>query len=209
MTELLYYQDAYLKETWSKVLAVEGKKVLLEKTIFFPELPGKPQDTGRIDGIPLLGAVKQEADVWHILAAEHKLKVGDSALMQLDWKRRHHLMRLHAAVHLLSDVFKKYFRLYPDSNKMVEYTGYLEFAKEVGIQTIGEALEKANTVGKEGAPIDIHIEESSGKRYVRIGYFPEFPCNGIFVKDTKEIGTITLENAGMHENRFILAIKVE
>lgn len=209
MTELLYYKDAYLKETWAKVLAIEGRKILLEKTIFFPEIAGKPGDTGRVDGIPLLGAVKQDSDVWHVLASDHRLKVGDSALLQLDWKRRNCLMRLHAAIHLVSGVFRRYFRIYPDSNKMAEYTGHIEFAKEVGIQTIGEALEKANNLAKEGAEIDIRTEQSSGKRYVRIGYFPEFPCSGLFVRNIKEIGAITLDSAAMNEGRFVLAIKVE
>lgn len=209
MTELLYYKDAYLKETWSKVLAIEGRKILLEKTIFFPGTPEQHGDTGRVDGIPLLGAIKQESEVWHILAADHKLEIGDSALLQLDWRNRHYSMRLHAALHLLSDVFKKHFRTYPSEVRASESTALLEFAKEISIQTIGEALQKANTLAKEGAEIDIRIEESSKRRSVRIGYFPEFSCNGLFARNAKEIGAITLESATMNEGRFMLAIKVE
>lgn len=209
MTELLYYQDVYLKETQAKVLAVEGKKVLLDKTVFFPETAGKPKDTGRVDGIPLLGAVKQDRDVWHILASEHKLKAGDTAFLQLDWRRRHYSMRLHAAVHLVSDVFKRHFRIYAASNRLTDSAAYLEFAKEVGIQTIGEALEKSNAIARDGAEINIYVDETAKKRAVKIGTFPEFYCDGLFANNLKEIGLISLESAAMEEGRFILAIRVE
>ena len=36
MTKILFHEDAYLKEHQTKVTKLEGKRVLLEETIFFP-----------------------------------------------------------------------------------------------------------------------------------------------------------------------------
>lgn len=209
MTEQLYRNDAYLKELWTKVIAVEGKKVLTEKTIFSPETKEQVRDTGFVDGIPLLGVLKQGEETWHMLEREHLLKPGDEALLKLDWKKRLHSMRLHTALHMLAQVFKREFRIYADSLRIDAEGAHLEFNKEVDLQTIDKALAKANELIQGNTEIDASIDELSGKKVINIGYLPKFECDGLFVKEAKEIGAISFSGGNFSGEKFIISLNVE
>jgi len=112
MTELLFRDDAYATEFEAVVLAVEPGKVVLDRTLFYPEGGGQPGDTGVLtlpDGRELRvsdtrkGAATDE--VVHMLAdAALVLTPGMRLSGRLDWERRHRLMRMHTCLHLLSAV---------------------------------------------------------------------------------------------------------
>ncbi|VVB60284.1 Alanyl-tRNA editing protein AlaX-M [uncultured archaeon] len=209
MTESLYYKDAYLKEVWTKVVAVEGRKILTEKTIFFPKTQDQPGDTGTIDGIPVLGALKQGEDTWHMLEREHHLKPGDEVPLKLGWKNRNYSMRLHTAAHLLSQVLKKNFRLYANNIYADEEGAHLEFKEEIDLITMNKALELANELVQSGVDVDISIEPETGKQAACIGYLPRFNCDGLFAKDVKEVGAISLSGGGFKGEKFVVSINVE
>ncbi len=209
MTESLYYKDAYLKEVWTKVVAVEGKKILTEKTIFFPKTQDQPGDIGTIDGIPVLGALKQGEDTWHMLEREHHLKAGDEVSLKLGWKKRNYSIRLHTAAHLLTQVLKKNFRLYANDIYADEEGAHLEFKEEIDLITLNKALELANELVQTRVDVDISIEPETGKQAACIGYLPKFECGGLFAKDAKEIGAISLCGGGFKGEKFVVSINVE
>jgi Ser-tRNA(Ala) deacylase AlaX len=49
MTHLLYYDDAYIQEFDATVVAVEGDRVALDRTAFYPGGGGQPNDTGWLE----------------------------------------------------------------------------------------------------------------------------------------------------------------
>ncbi len=114
MTELLYYDDAYLREFDATVTAVEGNRVVLDRTAFYPGGGGQPHDQGwlSVDGQCLrVSKVKKErsdGQVWHTLEAtdggQPAIAVGQSVHGELDWERRYLLMRTHTAMHILCGV---------------------------------------------------------------------------------------------------------
>ena len=112
MTDLLYYQDAYLRDFAATVTAVEPSagtvRIALDRTAFYPGGGGQPNDLGwlTLDGVRLAVAeVKKEGGIlWHTLAGEVPVKVGDAAQGTLDWERRYQLMRTHTAMHILCGV---------------------------------------------------------------------------------------------------------
>lgn len=174
MTESLYLKDAYLSELWTKVLAIEGKKVLTEKTIFSPKTHEQVSDIGMFDGIPLLGVLKQGEETWHMLDREPRLNIGDTALLKLNWKKRHHALRLHTALHMLVQIFKREFRKYADAQNIDETGAHLEFNEEIDVMTINKALIIANEMIQKGAEIEPFIDELTGKKAINIGYLPKF-----------------------------------
>jgi misacylated tRNA(Ala) deacylase len=102
-TELLYLRDAYLREFDATVTAVDGDRVALDQTAFYPTGGGQPHDTGTL-GDARVTSVKKEGDLaWHTLdgpvPAERETVHG-----AVDWERRHALMRTHTALHVLCGV---------------------------------------------------------------------------------------------------------
>ena len=111
MTELLYYDDAYLREFDAVVNAVEDGRVALVRTAFYPGGGGQPNDVGwlEVDGQRLaVTKTKKEGDsVWHWLATDGGLPAitpGTAVRSIVDWERRYRLMRTHTAMHILCGV---------------------------------------------------------------------------------------------------------
>ncbi|RKX48096.1 MAG: alanyl-tRNA editing protein, partial [Thermotogae bacterium] len=108
MTRRLYYEDAYLKEAKAKVVQIKENALLLDQTIFYPTGGGQPHDTGTINGVSVLDVYKDEGgDIWHVVEDVSPFSIGDEVELKLDWERRHRLMRIHTALHLLDHVLNE------------------------------------------------------------------------------------------------------
>lgn len=112
MTELLFRDDAYATEFSAQVLAAAPGRVVLDRTLFYPEGGGQPGDTGVLtlpDGRELKVSDtkkgEQPGTVAHVLAdAMTEIASGTSITGRLDWDRRYRLMRMHTCLHLLSAI---------------------------------------------------------------------------------------------------------
>ncbi|MCF6183786.1 MAG: alanyl-tRNA editing protein, partial [Bacteroidales bacterium] len=105
MTEILYLENAYLKEIEAIVTHVLDNGVILDKTIFYPGGGGQPEDKGLIISdkeYSVKGFDKNNRGMVHLI--EKGLSVGDIVTLKIDWEYRYQLMRHHTALHLLSAV---------------------------------------------------------------------------------------------------------
>ncbi|MEX2293011.1 MAG: alanyl-tRNA editing protein [Acidimicrobiales bacterium] len=102
-TELLYLRDAYLQEFDAAVVAVVDDRVALDRTVFYPTGGGQAHDAGTLAGLTVVDVRKDGDDVWHTVQGGTP-RVGESVHGQLDWDRRHGLMRTHTALHVLCGV---------------------------------------------------------------------------------------------------------
>ena len=106
-TELLYLTDAYLRDFDATVTAVDtdGRRVELDRSAFYATGGGQPHDTGTLGGHTVVGVQKEDGRVWHTLDGDGPLPApGDSVHGEIDWERRHALMRTHTALHVLCGV---------------------------------------------------------------------------------------------------------
>jgi misacylated tRNA(Ala) deacylase len=108
VAELLFRDDPYLKACEATVVAVHENAVELDRTVFYPMGGGQAGDTGRIGGLQVLDTRKAAApeSVLHLLAPGAMPAVGAKLEAAIDWERRHRLMRLHTALHLLCAAVK-------------------------------------------------------------------------------------------------------
>ena len=105
MTRKLYWEQPYEKEFSAKVLSLEGNKVVLDQTLFYPRGGGVACDTGTINDVPVTETTKAADIITHTLGSPATFAVGDTVLGKIDWNRRYTLMRMHTAGHLLSSIF--------------------------------------------------------------------------------------------------------
>lgn len=112
-TEALFRDDSYLREAEATVLDVNDRGgIILDRTVFYATSGGQPGDVGVIersggDRIVVAATVTGETkdEIIHVPASDQTLpEVGESVRLSIDWERRHRLMRMHTACHLLSVV---------------------------------------------------------------------------------------------------------
>jgi misacylated tRNA(Ala) deacylase len=140
VTELLYLTDAYATDFSAVVQAVEvvkeedgphngAVKVKLDRTLFYPTGGGQPHDTGMLNNIAVVNVTKDGADAWHHLAPGSTVpSVGDTMHGQLDWDRRHELMRTHTALHVLCGVIWNRWQVPVTGGNMEPLAARMDFA---------------------------------------------------------------------------------
>ena len=134
MTDLAYLRDAYLQHFDAPVMAVDGSRVELERTLFYPTGGGQPHDTGTLswnDGDSSAAVVEVRKDgeqVWHHLAPGSAVPtVGTTVRGTIDWERRHRLMRTHTAVHVLCGVIWNHWGVSVTGNNMEPLNARMDF----------------------------------------------------------------------------------
>ncbi|HEY1092756.1 MAG TPA: alanyl-tRNA editing protein, partial [Burkholderiaceae bacterium] len=118
MTQDLFRQNAYLRQASAHVQALTPQGIVLNRTVFYPLGGGQAGDSGWLvlaDGTRLAitdtrklkdDEGRTTADIGHLPAPEQdallaRLTPGMALMAELDWPRRHRLMRFHTTTHLL------------------------------------------------------------------------------------------------------------
>jgi len=104
MTELLYLRDAYATRFSATVDEVREGAISLDQTLFYPTGGGQPHDTGVLAGLRVTEVRKEGQQVWHSVEGGPLPEVGATVEGDIDWDRRHRLMRTHTALHVLCGV---------------------------------------------------------------------------------------------------------
>ena len=168
----LCYTDAYARSTQARVLAVDEvgdvPLVVLDSTVFYPGGGGQPPDRGLIlrasDGRSwtVRSAKKSAGDIVHELeaAADGPPAVGDLVSVDLDWARRHALMRTHTALHALCGVVWRDYGALVTGGNMEPGAGRMDFEFErMGGDLVDEIEATVNA-------------ELAAARDVRVGVLP-------------------------------------
>src|SRR4029077_18463698 len=110
--QLVFREDAYAKSCPAVVTTADERGIRLDRTVFYPLGGGQLGDTGvwrLADGsmVAIADTIKGPApdEVIHVLAPGAVAPaVGTSVTAEIDWQRRHRLMRMHSCLHLLCAV---------------------------------------------------------------------------------------------------------
>lgn len=109
MTDEISSRDAYQPSTDATVAEIRDEGIVLDRTVFYARGGGQPGDTGVIrweDGeARVVDTLKSGGEVLHVLGEGAAAPpVGTSVIAEIDWARRHTLMRTHTALHALSGI---------------------------------------------------------------------------------------------------------
>lgn len=106
--EPIYRDDPYARRCEAVVVESGAEGIRLDRTVFYPMGGGQPGDTGTLtwDGgqVAIIDTRKgaDHEDVVHIPAEGAALPApGTKVTAEIDWARRHRLMRMHTTLHLL------------------------------------------------------------------------------------------------------------
>jgi misacylated tRNA(Ala) deacylase len=144
----LFATDAYRRSFDSAVLEVdrEQNRVALARTAFYPGGGGQPHDLGTLSwgaGAAPVTKVKRDGGViWHWLDVPELPDRGTEVFGELDWNRRHLLMRTHTALHILCGVIWTEFHVAVTGGNMDPGKGRLDFPLESMSTELGQRVEK-------------------------------------------------------------------
>jgi misacylated tRNA(Ala) deacylase len=130
----LAYSDAYAQRTPATVIETDDGAVLLDITVFYPGGGGQPADAGWLrtdDGAawPVTGARKVGDEIWHLVEGDLP-PVDTSVTAEVDWDRRHALMRTHSALHVLCGVVWRDWGASVTGGNMEPLAGRMDFEFE-------------------------------------------------------------------------------
>ncbi|MBX2867546.1 MAG: alanyl-tRNA editing protein [Acidiferrobacterales bacterium] len=232
MTIELFREDGYLKTCPAKVIATTSNGFVVDQTVFYPMGGGQPGDQGvakRADGLTIniidCYVDRESGYHLHIVAEPDELpNIGDQVELEIDWDRRHRLMRIHSCLHMLCAAISD-----PVTGGSIgDGTGRLDF--DMPIPPDKQAVEDTlNALIQKDAPMQLRwitedemdaqpdlvrtmsVQPPRGAGKVRLVDFNGVdlqPCGGTHVSRTGEIGpvrVVSIKKKGKMNRRITIA----
>jgi misacylated tRNA(Ala) deacylase len=233
-TEFLFRDDAYLRSATARVLAADAHGIELDRTVFYPLGGGQAGDTGTLlrengERVAITDTRKGASPerILHLPASGATLpEPGEAVTLEIDWPRRHRLMRLHTALHLLSCVI-----VAPvTGGNIVPEKARLDFDIELaaldaeriasetnrliatGVATETRWISDAELDAQPALVKTMSVQPPRGMGRVRLLRIPGIdlqPCGGTHVANIAEIGAIRvlrIRSEGRRNRRVEIAL---
>ncbi len=163
MTDKIFQRDPYRRQEEARVVRIEERGVILDRTIFAPDAGGQPSDTGTLAGLPIRKAEEQGDEILHILENPQQLQElqeGSRVSMEINWKRRFDHMQNHLGEHLLSGVFKSLYGLDNKGFHLGDEEGTFDLdTPSLTEEMLMTAEKKVNEAVYQGIPVHIIFAE--------------------------------------------------
>lgn len=213
-TQRTYYQDSYLFQLEAKILDLgqdeQGSYLICDRTLFHPQGGGQPDDKGQIHigstqlTVMKLAAPRDPNEVPYVIKHYYTssstdlacLKTGAALTQTLDRETRTLYARYHSAGHLLSHAVNQ---LYPqlDGCRGNHFPGqaFVLFSGSPipELQSLKAQLAK-KVEELVRAELPMCTSWQSQTRVVQFGELKGYPCGGTHVKNSREVGQITIRN---------------
>jgi misacylated tRNA(Ala) deacylase len=159
MTEELFATDAYARTCEARVVEVADDGVVLDRTVFYARGGGQPGDTGllRWDGgeTRVTDTFTQGGRLVHVVDGDAPAP-GTALTAEVDWERRHLLMRTHTALHALSGIVFRDYGAKVTGGNMDVGSARMDFELEsIGAEFGREVEERLNA--ELGADRPVHV----------------------------------------------------
>ena len=156
MTELLYLRDAYLTRFSARVAGLREDAIALDRTAFYPTGGGQACDTGVLAGLTVTDVRKEGADVWHTVVGGPLPAEGAEVQGDVDWDRRHRLMRTHTALHVLCGVIWNEWQVPVTGGNMEPLSARMDFEFDPLPEGFGPRIEElVNAALAADHPIEV------------------------------------------------------
>jgi misacylated tRNA(Ala) deacylase len=158
-TDLLFLRDAELRSFEAVILAVSDGRVDLDRTAFYATGGGQPHDTGTLtwDGgsARVVDVRKDPEGTWHQVEGDVP-PIGTPVHGEVDWDRRHALMRTHTALHVLCGVIWNEWSVPVTGGNMEPLSARMDFEFDPLPEGFGPAIEElVNAELARDRPIEV------------------------------------------------------
>lgn len=215
MTKKLYYENSYQKKFTATVTdcetIIDGYRICLDQTAFFPEGGGQTGDSGLLDNCEVFNTREKDGLIWHYTKAP--LEPGTTVTGQIDWAKRFDRMQQHTGEHIVSGLVHKHFHYNNVGFHLGETEVTLDFDGPITKEELREIEQEANQALWSNLSIEIiypsketlktlnyrsKIEIQGQVRIVTIPGIDVCACCAPHVAHTGEIGLIKLTNVQSH-----------
>ena len=223
-TEKLYDKDSYLKEFQATVLSCEQKnentwRVVLDKTVFFPEGGGQSGDTGWLNDVEVTDTREKSGVIYHETKAP--LEVGTLVAGKIDFAARFDKMQQHTGEHILSGIVCSTYNYNNVGFHLSSEITTLDFDGELSLEQVQELEFKVNQAIHENIPVQVKfptkvelaeldyrskIEIEGQVRIVEIPGIDRCACCAPHVKTTSEVGLLKIQSCDRHRGGCRLTI---
>lgn len=161
MTEELFLKDSYRREFEARVVKLDGREVILDRTAFYPGGGGQPADKGTLGIGPIRALVvdarREGGDIIHVLDKAIPETVRDLK-GGLNWERRYAHMRYHTALHVLSGVIWQNFDAKVTGGQMRSERARMDFSfpGEWTANVVGEIERLTNAALAQKRPVKVY-----------------------------------------------------
>lgn len=215
-THKLFDDDAYLAHCEATVIAAGPEGIELDATICYARSGGQAGDTGTLTlagGRQLVLADTVYADdrqrILHIVQGDDLPQAGERVRVDIDWQRRHRLMRLHTCLHLLGalvpvpvtgcgispDSARLDFDLPESTLDKTRLTEQLNALISAGSDVRTDSITPEQLAAQPELVRTIGAAPPGGTasiRIVDIAGVDRQPCGGTHVRNTLEIGAVSV-----------------
>jgi len=224
-TEKIYYKDPFLKKCKAKILDIKDKGIVLEQTIAFPEGGGQEGDKGTItivktdeqikfldtqkglgrsiyiDNFPV---IQVDTPVYHFIEEKNleKFEIGMEIILEIDLNRRMNLAASHTATHLMlmgvESIYENFeSKVYGCHIK--EDSGRLDFrtTEKFNAETVQKIEDFANKLIANNFEVKTFVHENEPEAWYWECDNVIYPCGGMHLLQTSNIGTIKLRRKNL------------
>lgn len=233
-TTKIYYQDPFLNHCEATVIDIQENRVILDKTISFPEGGGQIGDRGylyvkdmeipffdtkkgigRILSLPDFPNVQVDTPIYHFIDEKDlsKIVIGDKIKVVIDVQRRIWTTVLHSALHIVLMAAKE---RRPDITSIIKgckiatESARIDFFAKV--KFLPEDIEWISKRAQEMIDLEIPIKVYPHMQEKEAWYWKceNFicPCGGTHLTNTGQIGKIFIKrkNVGKTTERLIVTV---
>ena len=229
MTEPLYLDVSRDRQFEATVERVADNRVVLDRTLFYPEGGGQPADEGTLsaDGDAWRVTDVQKRDTTYHTVDGDPPAASTVVTGKIDWERRYAHMRYHTAQHLLSALLLEEYDAETTGNQLYADRARLDCGHDRFTETdLADITVRMNELIDRALPVEwyeldreeaeasldpertrIHLlpDSITEVRIVEVGDYDRTACAGTHVSNTDDIGEFEVtgrETKGPEEERL-------
>ena len=214
-TEKLYFQDSHRSVFDARVLSCEpwkdGWRIVLDRTVFFPEGGGQYADPGFLGEVEVVDVHEKDGVIYHY--TKEPIEAGQKVEGRILWEVRFDRMQQHTGEHIISGLVHQKFGYDNVGFHLGEQEVTLDFNGNITKEELVKIELEANKAVFANLPVQISfpsreelafleyrskIEIEGQVRIVTIPGIDVCACCAPHVKQTGEIGLIKLTGVQSH-----------